>query len=505
APTTSSLTSSCNSNFILNCRISPGPSGVLCKKATPTSSSTILDKVNMPCVLKFLTPEALASAIIGKGGAVIAEMRTKTQARLGLTEHSEFYPGTDCRILTAQVGGIIGKGGTNVKQLREKSGGKISISEPLNAGPGAEQVVSLSGSQQAVEYLMAEVNKQVQALSEEPWFASWIATNSGVAGGMGMGMMPSYSGGHGGGKGGGKGSGGGGGGYGSMGNPGLDLMMQVASGMPPTINIEMGERAYIMSYFMEMGRSFFKVKECGMMAPPGFVSMPRPTARQSGRRGLRAFALLAGTVALGPSTVFLAPSQPRNGLSYFGRDAVPHRAPAVWAAATQDAAVDLEQFVKPWAGTSAGDPDDDAEEESKSETSTAEKGFKKFRRRPTIPALFKTIPLKTEAAISDLSKSLIGELAASPAADIVLVGREEAGKLMIVLSFDTVADDYEAGVEILPRSSGKPRVRVIRGFAPVAGDTPGHVFLKKTTDPTKLAQSMRIGLDRTSSQVSRGI
>eukprot|EP00442_Polarella_glacialis_P011271 CAMPEP_0115166958 /NCGR_PEP_ID=MMETSP0227-20121206/74395_1 /TAXON_ID=89957 /ORGANISM="Polarella glacialis, Strain CCMP 1383" /LENGTH=283 /DNA_ID=CAMNT_0002579515 /DNA_START=190 /DNA_END=1041 /DNA_ORIENTATION=- len=196
----------------------------------------------MPCVLKFLTPEALASAIIGKGGAVIAEMRTKTQARLGLTEHSEFYPGTDCRILTAQVGGIIGKGGTNVKQLREKSGGKISISEPLNAGPGAEQVVSLSGSQQAVEYLMAEVNKQVQALSEEPWFASWIATNSGVAGGMGMGMMPSYSGDHGGGRGGGGkgggkgiGGGGGGGGYGSMGNPGLDLMMQVASGMPPYV------------------------------------------------------------------------------------------------------------------------------------------------------------------------------------------------------------------------------------------------------------------------------
>eukprot|EP00933_Yihiella_yeosuensis_P009658 TRINITY_DN1156_c0_g2_i1.p1 TRINITY_DN1156_c0_g2~~TRINITY_DN1156_c0_g2_i1.p1 ORF type:complete len:335 (-),score=87.47 TRINITY_DN1156_c0_g2_i1:159-1163(-) len=228
----------------------------------------------MPCVLKFLTPEALASAIIGKGGAVIAEMRQKTQAKISLTEHSVLYPGTDARVLTASgntpesmgdvanliivkvndtvasgvqveslgspgdlklnvlvpkvaVGGIIGKGGTNVKQLRETSGGKISIQEPIGPpGPGADQVVSLGGSKEALEYLMAEVNKQVQALSQEPWFPEWASTNPADA--MGMGMMGM---GGGGGKGGGKNGGYGRGGHG----PGVDMMMQVAQGLPPYV------------------------------------------------------------------------------------------------------------------------------------------------------------------------------------------------------------------------------------------------------------------------------
>ncbi|CAE8592578.1 unnamed protein product, partial [Polarella glacialis] len=66
------------------------------------------------------------------------------------------------------VGGIIGKGGANVKQLRENSGGKISISEPIGQGPGSDQVVTLGGPQSSLEYVMAEINKQVQALGEEP-------------------------------------------------------------------------------------------------------------------------------------------------------------------------------------------------------------------------------------------------------------------------------------------------------------------------------------------------
>jgi len=176
----------------------------------------------MPCVLKFLTPEALASAIIGKGGAVIADMRQRTQAKISLTEHNELFPGTDCRILTASapedthlfdlariiiakvaecahgtaaeslgspndlrlsvlvpkaaVGGIIGKGGTNIKRLRETSNAKISISEPTGQGPGAEQVVSLGGTQESLEMIMEEINKQVQVLQEESWFDGWANT-----------------------------------------------------------------------------------------------------------------------------------------------------------------------------------------------------------------------------------------------------------------------------------------------------------------------------------------
>merc|ERR1712232_776004 len=55
----------------------------------------------MPCVMKLLAPEAMASAVIGRGGKVIAEMRESTGAKIGLTEHSELFPGTECRVLTA--------------------------------------------------------------------------------------------------------------------------------------------------------------------------------------------------------------------------------------------------------------------------------------------------------------------------------------------------------------------------------------------------------------------
>jgi len=189
--------------------------------------------VTMPCILKFLTPEAMASAVIGKGGAVIANMRQSAQARIGLTEHNELYPGTDCRVLTAQantedslvevssqiitkvaecvqaapseqlgqpgelklkvlmpraaVGGVIGKGGAAIKQLTEMSGAKISISEANGSGPSAEQTVSITGSQQGLEYVMGEVNRQVQALNQEPWFQTWASTSGAVTSGSGGG------------------------------------------------------------------------------------------------------------------------------------------------------------------------------------------------------------------------------------------------------------------------------------------------------------------------------
>lgn len=177
--------------------------------------------ITMPCVLKILTPEVLASAIIGKGGTVISQMRQSTQAKIGLSDHSEFFPGTDCRILTAQgnneesltelcrqiiakisesaasspgeqlgrpdelrlravvpraaAGGVIGRGGAMIKQLREKSGAKLSISDPVGSGPGAEQIVDIGGTQQALETVMSEVNHQVQAVNSEPWFQGWAS------------------------------------------------------------------------------------------------------------------------------------------------------------------------------------------------------------------------------------------------------------------------------------------------------------------------------------------
>jgi len=40
--------------------------------------------------------------------------------------------------------------------------------------------VTVVGSSQAVEYVMNEVNKQIQMLKSEPWFSAWASTSSAV-------------------------------------------------------------------------------------------------------------------------------------------------------------------------------------------------------------------------------------------------------------------------------------------------------------------------------------
>jgi transcription antitermination factor NusA-like protein len=208
----------------------------------------------MKCVLKYLTPETLASAIIGKEGQVIAALRTSCSAKLGLSEHGDFYPSTDCRVLTAQTneaesltelgrqivakvaelakaaseneeeltlkvlvpraagGGIIGKGGASIKDLRESSGAKISIGEAIGYGPGAEQVVTLNGSTQALELALKEINAQVQGLNGESWFQTWASTsNTTQSGAPGSYQVPYAS---------------------SFNSPGVDMMMSVARQLP---------------------------------------------------------------------------------------------------------------------------------------------------------------------------------------------------------------------------------------------------------------------------------
>ncbi|CAJ1446582.1 unnamed protein product [Effrenium voratum] len=182
----------------------------------PAASST-LQATN---VMKYLVGDALASAIIGKGGAVIAHIRTSCNAKLGLTDKGDVFPSTECRVLTAQanseeelnevtsqileklaelvksvgpaeacgsdadlkmrvlvprgaVGGIIGKGGAAIKELRESSSAKISIGDAVGSGPGAEQVVAVSGTEEALKTVLTEVNHQIQLLSTEPWYSNW--------------------------------------------------------------------------------------------------------------------------------------------------------------------------------------------------------------------------------------------------------------------------------------------------------------------------------------------
>jgi len=244
------------------------------KKSSAKSSS------DSTYAMKFLVPEPMAAAIIGRKGAVIAEMRQSSNARITLTEHGEFYPHTECRIMTtlaasvdaieevirqllaklgdlqsnasameyitqdgelrvrtlmprSAVGGLIGKGGASIKQLRESSGAKITISDVNGSGPSAEQTVGVSGSLEAMESVLFEVNRQIQQLYNESWFQGWATTSGGQyatsysAPSMPVPMVPGM---------------GGMGGMGQIGagahgyNPqGINIMMQVAQSLPPYV------------------------------------------------------------------------------------------------------------------------------------------------------------------------------------------------------------------------------------------------------------------------------
>jgi len=195
------------------------------------------------CSLKFLTPHALAGAIVGPGGSKIAAMRNENKAGVQLSDRKETYPGTDSRQLTltceteealldlttkilkiqlelispkelqkssteqwtsreslgkddelkicllvprAAGGGIIGKGGAIIKQLRESSGVKrlvINDGEPSSMGPASDQMVSITGSLKACQAVIKEVSKQVQALSGEGWFGAWVASTPAASSG----------------------------------------------------------------------------------------------------------------------------------------------------------------------------------------------------------------------------------------------------------------------------------------------------------------------------------
>lgn len=52
-------------------------------------------------IAKFLMSNAAAGSIIGKGGANISELQSQSGARLQLSRASEFFPGTQERVMLA--------------------------------------------------------------------------------------------------------------------------------------------------------------------------------------------------------------------------------------------------------------------------------------------------------------------------------------------------------------------------------------------------------------------
>jgi len=53
--------------------------------------------------MKFLTPQSLVPAIIGRGGLVIGEIENNTNARLSFSKGSNVFPSTGSRVLTASA------------------------------------------------------------------------------------------------------------------------------------------------------------------------------------------------------------------------------------------------------------------------------------------------------------------------------------------------------------------------------------------------------------------
>lgn len=220
----------------------------------------------LACTLKFLASEALVAAIIGKGGSVIASMRTSCKARLQFSDYGDVYPGTELRVLTASaneeenlnsivdqilvklgevaaehndtenvgtekemtirllvprsaVGSLIGKGGTNIKELRESSATKVTIQDASVMGPGADQVVTVTGEPEGIKTVLQHVNSDIQSFKDEPWFPAW-ATQPGTVPWNLSSITGTFTGGT-------VGA--------SSSSSGVDLMLRVAQGLPPYV------------------------------------------------------------------------------------------------------------------------------------------------------------------------------------------------------------------------------------------------------------------------------
>jgi len=196
----------------------------------------------------------LVAAIIGKGGAAIADMRESCDVRIALTGRDEFYPRTECRVVTlsandaasidkamilivakakelaegaaeltmrtvmptAATGGIIGKGGEKIQQLTKDTGAKIKVDNKIGTGPGSDQTMIVTGSAAALEAVFKEANKQVQEVGTEAWFSGWasipIPKEAGPAADGGGRVQSKNS-----------------------NNAGLNMMWDVASNLPPYV------------------------------------------------------------------------------------------------------------------------------------------------------------------------------------------------------------------------------------------------------------------------------
>jgi len=180
------------------------------------------------CAMKFLTPQNLAAAIIGRGGLVIRDIEKNTNARLAVSKAHEVFPASGSRVLTAsaddpealdevvryvvekvadiatrtslepagddndlKIGVLIPKalvdslaqspkGAEDIKQLCDNNCVTLRMRDPiLGSSPDASQELQFLGAKQGLAVVLQQLNHRLQTFNGEPWFRNWATWAAG--------------------------------------------------------------------------------------------------------------------------------------------------------------------------------------------------------------------------------------------------------------------------------------------------------------------------------------
>lgn len=199
-------------------------------------------------LLKMLVPNYAAGAIIGKGGANIAEIQSRFGATIRLSPSGEFYPGTEERIviITGEVnqivdmnnyiidkvhvdaheggggggshrhqrdeergqkvkivvpnmtaGLVIGRGGATIKNMQEETKAKIMITGRDEAKVHGERIITISGNteqrMEAARLVVVKIATDSENMSNKNLTYSGSANGLGNYGNMDSGIQGNLS------------------------------------------------------------------------------------------------------------------------------------------------------------------------------------------------------------------------------------------------------------------------------------------------------------------------
>lgn len=170
-----------------------------------------------PMTFKFLAPEGLSNAL----EAFVPVIADVLEGSLRISDETDLYPGTGCRIVTISshvekgvllgmlrilsivsqcracisntgelrltvvmpaksISMLIGVRGTNIHMLQKSSGAHVHVEgEALGfsrgRGPSFDKLVHSTGTQQAQENVIARLIECVEEFMDQPWFPKWAS------------------------------------------------------------------------------------------------------------------------------------------------------------------------------------------------------------------------------------------------------------------------------------------------------------------------------------------